>query len=415
MEAKVWNKIKKKLLMCLIVGILGGVIGGITWGLLFVMNHGIDFFWIFVPNKLNFLLYPVVLCGSGGILIGLWEKKFGSYPRQMKEILGEVKDGKKIPYNNIHIISIAALLPLIFGGCLGPEAGLTGVIVGLCFWFSDKFKFAISEMDEIAEIGIAATVGLVFGSPLFGFINNIEDENKETIIPKNIKILMNFVGIISGLAVYTILSEIFGGSPGLGRFPGIEIMGSSEWLSAIPLALIGSFFGLLYFAIKNGIKLAIRPIKNFIIIKAIIAGIILGGVGIVLPYTMFAGEHQMVEIMNTWQAMGFWLLFLTGVIKLFIGNVCVEMGWRGGNIFPTIFSGVTIGYALATFLPVDPIFCVAVVTTALTTAVMRKPIAVIILLLICFPMNGIIPMCIGAVIGGAIPIPKLLKEKEIIG
>ena len=85
------------------------------------------------------------------------------------------------------------------------------------------------------------------------------------------------------------------------------------------------------------------------------------------------------------------------------------MGWRGGNIFPTIFSGVVIGYACALILPIDPIFCVAVVTAALTATVMRKPMAVILLLLICFPINGIIPMTIGAVIGGAIPLPKWRK------
>ena len=117
----------------------------------------------------------------------------------------------------------------------------------------------------------------------------------------------------------------------------------------------------------------------------------------------------MTMVMDSWESMGFAVLLLTGILKLFIGNICAQMGWRGGNIFPTIFSGVVIGYACALMLPIDPIFCVAVVTAALTATVMRKPMAVILLLLICFPVNGIIPMTIGAVIGGAMPLPKWRK------
>lgn len=127
-----WLNLKKNLVMILIVAFLGGVIGGITWLLLFLLNLGIDFFWSFLPEHIDFTFYPLMICAVGGILVGLWEKKFGPYPRELQEIMAEIKSGKKIPYNNLHIIGIAALLPLIFGGSLGPEAGLSGIIVGLC-------------------------------------------------------------------------------------------------------------------------------------------------------------------------------------------------------------------------------------------------------------------------------------------
>ncbi|MCG2729384.1 MAG: chloride channel protein [Acetobacterium sp.] len=405
-------KFKEMVVMTLFVALLGGTIGGITWVLLYIMNSGINFLWTDVRNLINFTLYPVIVCAFGGLLIGLWEKRFGPYPREMAEILKDVKKGEKIPYNNLHIIGISALLPLIFGGSLGPEAGLTGVIVGLCFWFSDRFKFISAEMQELPQIGMAATIGVIFGSPLFAFVNQIEDENKPTIIPKNRKMMMYFVGIISGYGVLTLLQNFLGGRLGLGRFPAIEKITAVEWVAVIPLALVGVAAGMLYYLFMKMTKAAVKPLAKNIVTRGIIGGIILGAVGIFLPYTMFSGEHEMVEVMNAWQGMGFAVLLLTGTIKLLMGNICHEMGWRGGNIFPTIFSGVSIGYACALLLPIDPIFCVAVVTAALTATVMRKPLAVILLLLICFPINGIIPMTIGAVIGGAIPIPKWIGRSE---
>lgn len=399
-------KIKETTLMTLLVALLGGTIGGITWGLLFIMNLGINFLWTDLRNAVDLTLYPVMVCAVGGLLIGLWEQRFGPYPREMAEILKDVKQGERIPYNNLHIIGIAALLPLIFGGSLGPEAGLTGVIVGLCFWFSNRLKFIFQEIAELPQIGMAATIGVIFGAPLFAFVNQIEDESKPALIPKNIKILMYFVAILSGYGVLTVLQNFFGGRLGLGHFPAIEKITAAEWAAAIPLAVVGVAAGMLYFLFMKMTKMAVKPLAHNFVIRGILGGVILGGVGIFLPYTMFSGEHEMVEVINSWPSMGFAVLLLTGIVKLLMGNICHEMGWRGGNIFPTIFSGVSIGYACALLLPIDPIFCVAVVTAALTATVMRKPLAVILLLLICFPINGIIPMTIGAVIGGAVPVPQ---------
>lgn len=399
-------KVKETTLMTLLVALLGGTIGGITWGLLFIMNLGINFLWTDLRNAVDLTLYPVMVCAVGGLLIGLWDQRFGPYPREMAEILKDVKQGERIPYNNLHIIGIAALLPLIFGGSLGPEAGLTGVIVGLCFWFSNRLKFIFQEIAELPQIGMAATIGVIFGAPLFAFVNQIEDESKPALIPKNIKILMYFVAILSCYGVLTVLQNFFGGRLGLGHFPAIEKITAAEWAAAMPLAVVGVAAGMLYFLFMKMTKMAVKPLADKIVIRGILGGVILGGVGIFLPYTMFSGEHEMVEVINSWPTMGFAVLVLTGIVKLLMGNICHEMGWRGGNIFPTIFSGVSIGYACALLLPIDPIFCVAVVTAALTATVMRKPLAVILLLLICFPINGIIPMTIGAVIGGAVPVPQ---------
>ena len=59
---------------------------------------------------------------------------------------------------------------------------------------------------------------------------------------------------------------------------------------------------------------------------------------------------------------------------------------------------------------VDATFCVAVVTAAVAGAIMRKPIAVVMLLIICFPVDAIIPMCVGPIIAASIPLPKRFRQ-----
>jgi H+/Cl- antiporter ClcA len=407
------KEIKQNLLLMITVAVLGAVIGGITWFVLTVMNAGIEFVWKYLPEQIDFFLYPVVVCAFGGLLIGLWCEKYGPYPYEMSEILQEVKAGKKIAYNNLHIVAIAALLPLIFGGSLGPEAGLTGVIAGLCFWFSDRFKAVIKEVELIPEIGIAATVGAIFGSPLFGFMNEIEDENEKPVLPKNTRTFLYLLAILCGTGVLVLLNSLIGKEMGWGKFPEISELTLQTWLFAIPLTLVGLAAGLFDNLMEKGIQKLVKPFDQQIMAKTIVGGVLLGVFGIVLPYTMFAGEHQMKEIMEIWQTMGSLVLLLTGFFKLLVGVICKECGWRGGKIFPTIFSGVCIGYALAPFLPVDPVFSVAIVTASLTGYILKKPLAVVLLLMICFPVNGLIPVTFGAVAGGA--FPKLFSHQEKAG
>ena len=81
-----------------------------------------------------------------------------------------------------------------------------------------------------------------------------------------------------------------------------------------------------------------------------------------------------------------------------------------GHFFPVIFSGVSLGYGLAILTGADPVFCVAVCTASTMGAVMRQPVMVVGLLLMCFPLKGIVCMIIAAAIAAGIPLPKPLRK-----
>ena len=152
------GKAKQYISLCLFTFILGLAGGGIIWSLLQIMQIGIGFVWSALPGALGVtaslpltLVYNLVVCFIGATLIALVQKQYGRLPDTMEEVLGKVKIRGRYPYDKLHCIAIAALLPLIFGGALGPEAGLTGLVVGLCYWIGDNLKYRNEQVTALAE------------------------------------------------------------------------------------------------------------------------------------------------------------------------------------------------------------------------------------------------------------------------
>ena len=118
------------------------------------------------------------LCAlAGGLVIGLYRKRFGDYPEELDVVMGKVKREKHYEYRNMAALIPAALLPLLIGSSVGPEAGMAGIIVGICCWAGDNLKFAGSHAKEYSQVGMAVTLGVLFHSPLFG-IFAVEEEGE---------------------------------------------------------------------------------------------------------------------------------------------------------------------------------------------------------------------------------------------
>lgn len=112
MKAKFINSF----LMFLIALLLGGIVASIIWVFFQAMNISRNFLWEFLPEKTGIFFLPIIICVLGGIIIILYRKKFGELPETLDIVMYKYKKNGTYPYNNLHIIFIAALLPIIFGG-----------------------------------------------------------------------------------------------------------------------------------------------------------------------------------------------------------------------------------------------------------------------------------------------------------
>lgn len=421
-------KPKNRALFLISAALTGALAGAAVWLFFFAMEHGIDFFWTEVPHMLGAaspelasgpfgcLPYPFFVCLVGGLLIGLYEKLTGAKTDDLNQVMAKVKQDGRYPYDSLGKLSIAALLPLLFGGSIGPEAGLTGVIAGLCSWVGDRMRRFGAEFRELTLLGTQAALTALFTAPVFGFVAPLtgsadgQDDSSDEItikLPKAQKTVVYGIAIAGGLGTYLLLGQLMGGGMGMPRFEAAE-MGSLELTWLIPLTLVGMACGWVFFVSEHASEALAHAIGERPVAKAMLAGLVLAACGTVLPFTMFAGETQADVLMETYLTIPAGVLIATGLVKAMLTPALINLGWRGGHFFPVIFSGVSLGYGFALLTGADPVFCVAVCTASTMGAVMRQPVMVVGLLLMCFPLKGIVAMIIAAVIAAGIPLPKPL-------
>ena len=398
--------------------ILGALAACIVWLFLFCIEFSYELIWVELVQKSGISFLPIIICAVGGLFIGLLEKKTRQRLPDLEEVIEEISTKKRLNYKRIPVTVLRAFLPLAFGGSIGPEAGLTNIIAEICSWIGDRFKMAKNQMDNFAEIGASAALTAIFGAPLYGLVLPFtNEEKKETTLSdgrkpsKRIKILIYITAIVGGFSVMLLLSYFFGGMEGLPRFERIS-WHPFDFLKTIPLSLAGMLAGWIFLGFNKITKKTSTLFGENVLIRAILCGIVLGAIGIAVPYSMFSGETQLGELMSSWGSMAGIFLILTGIAKLFVTPLCINFGWVGGSIFPIIFAGVSIGYGISALTSLDPILCATVFTASICSAVMRKPVIVIAILFLVFPLRDIPFLIISAFLAYIIPLPFFLKEKK---
>ena len=217
--------------MWLFCTLIGAVAGALVWILLKIMAVGTEFLWKWLPGKTTVPYYTILICVAGAAIIGIFRKIFGDYPEDLETVMGKVRTEKRYEYKNMLVMMVAALLPLLIGSSVGPEAGLTGIIVGLCYWAGDNLKFAKQNTRNYSQIGAAVSMSVLFHAPLFG-IFEVEENSEEDLaaLTKGSKLFIYGIALAAGTGIYAGLSALFGA--GLSGFPSFDMVESRERLSA---------------------------------------------------------------------------------------------------------------------------------------------------------------------------------------
>ena len=202
----------------------GAVVGFGIWLLLDVAYWLLDLVWKNGVDALGIAWLPVVVCAVGGVCIGLWNKRFHCAPKPFNEVISDVKRTGGYHLGRVAPSAVAFLLPIAFGGSVGPEAGLMGLIAAGCTWVGERMR----------AMGVR-----------LGVMHEGEDFSKAA------KRTLYVVGTAGGVAGVVAVIALVGSGMSIPRFEAVAF-GIEPLLLAVPLALGGYALGLLYLAVVRG-------------------------------------------------------------------------------------------------------------------------------------------------------------------
>jgi H+/Cl- antiporter ClcA len=383
-----WANELRLIAFCALVGAFAGAV---FWLFLFMVEQGTRLVWHTAPQGVvGSVWYAILVCSVCGLLVGMLRKRYGDYPESMEDVFARLKRTGTYPFRMLPVILAGALLPLICGSSVGPEAGMVGIIVALCCWAGENLRFAGREAAYYSKVGASVSLSVMFHSPLFGVFEVEEGEDADELAPlrRSSKVVTYCVAAGAGFGCFSVLSQLFGSV--MSGFPSFEVA-SGDWRDIAlfaPYVLAGVAFGLLFEASEHGFSWLAHRLPP--VAREVAAGVALGIVTTFFPAVRFSGESQMDVLIEGGFAT-YAPLAILGVafLKVLLTNMCIGCGLKGGHFFPLIFAAVCLGMGLSLLVfPEDlghATIAAGVVAASTLAVTMRKPLAVAMLLMLCFP------------------------------
>ena len=338
------EQMSNRTLFLYFTSLTGAVIAGIVWLYLKVANVGITVIWEMVPVYIDSKYYTVLMCLGGGVLIGLFHRVYGPYPERMADSVKRVKDTGTYPYRKLPMIVSASFLSLFFG-----RSCRTGIRPGQSFTWSlllgngSVWAGTLEDGDADRRNPYIRKKELfrVMAAGLFLLPDQIVYDKGKIRWKRKEQIASGITAGLTGLAVYELLNFCFGRCLAVPHLHG-GVLILRDKVAVILLVIVGIATGYLYLIFQKASSWFFGKLreKNLAVFNAVLGGLVLGMIGSALPMTMFSGGNNIQAMQYEYLKYTPYLLILIGVVKLFLTNVCIESGWRGGHFFPVIFQWI---------------------------------------------------------------------------
>ena len=348
-----------------LVTLLGMISAIITFAFMALVHQGTLLIWEQTALALGIAppVFTILVCTLGGLLVGLLVKQFGDHSGIFAELMREFGRTGRFDYRHAPGIVITAFVSLICGGSLGPEAPLADACGSIGTLLSDRLNLDERETRTMGFSGLSGMLAAFITNPFGGALLSLES-TQGGVSGVQMYFWQLFPALLAS-AVATVVFVLLSGSffETLYVFP-LYTPRVVDMLLAAPLGLLGGLVGVLFMASLKRLQQAFQPLKSRLVLRGLIGGLGMGIIGALLPLTLFSGEEQTIELIANAAEIGVIMLIVLAVVKLFATSLLLSTGWKGGYIFPILFSSVALGLALNELTPNIPLAVVVAATMA---------------------------------------------------
>lgn len=355
---------------------VGAVLAVVTKGLFQLFLWIIDALWVRLPSQLGVdpqgVWFVVILLGLGGLLVGLGNRFLGYHPRALEDVTEDLKRDLPIPHKSIPASLANSVASLGFGGPLGPEAMLVSVVGGLYYWADARMRglarsaFAALTGREERDAGmpwqyaptlVAAMSVIVVFRALPGGIDLSFVPVPDDPAAINAILLAAAAGLVAG-AVGVLTSRLHGWVRSLGLF------------SKSP-----EFVG-----IAGGLMVAVLALGSYEV--------------------LFSGAEEVKALFDgSLDDAG---MAYAGAAKWLGLSIVLAAGWKGGPIFPLMFTMGALGVAAGNSFGVESVILYAGAVAGVVTGALGSIALGVIVALLVVPPALLVPLIVGAATAGLV-------------
>jgi chloride channel protein, CIC family len=289
------------------------------------------------------LAFYVVIPVVGGFLYGPMIYKWAREARGhgVPEVMIAVaENGGRIRPQVSVVKAVASALCIGVGGSVGREGPIVQIGSALASTFGQWTKMPENRLRILVACGAAGGISATFNAPITGLFFGVE------IILREFAIDSLFTVMLSAMLADVVGRLFLGSAPFLQGFPpGIELHHLTTYLLVAVLAVIAGLIGLAFSKVvylvedlwdvlwKNRPEWA-RPG---------IGGLALGLILLAVPQMYGVGYPVMYKVVGGHYVL--WFLVVLALAKIAACSMTLGIGGSGGIFAPSLFIGVTSGYA----------------------------------------------------------------------
>lgn len=374
----------KWIIIASITGALGGFIG-------VAFNKSISYVTDLHQQYPELLFLMPIL---GLFIVLMYDKAKLSSDGGTNLILHSIRHLKGVPIVIAPMIFISTILTHLVGGSAGREGaalqlgGSIGAQVGRIFRLSQK------DMNVAVMCGMGALFAALFGTPLTAAFFAME------VIAVGVLYYSAFLPCVVSSLVAFAISYIFKGFTIPYNAPKVPELSLVSVLQTGGLAILCAFISIIFCLIMKYTKEGFTKLFKNPYIR-----MICGGIFFIVLVFIFGdkytglGAKTIVDAVNGGHAK-----YYDFILKMIFTAVTMAIGFKGGEIVPTLFIGSTFGCAIGAHLGLDPTFGAAVGIVAVFCGVVNCPIASILLSIELFGGHGtafyVVAVCISYMLSG---------------
>ena len=371
---------KKDVVLVLLGLVYSSMIALVSYGFIMVEKLGSHFLWESLPHQFHLgSVYSLLVLGLLTSLVTFLKTKWGNLPQTSHDLLHELAENKTVSYHNTWQNLVLALVILISGAGVGPEAPLLGAVIAYSIWQADKLRYLEANWNQVNGQRVLKWLEYLFHPSRY--LLPYPASQKQT--GKKLRNLL----IANGLLVFWLMMRLTD-QPSF-----VTKLGDASWslmdiLFFLPLCLYGFAVGKGYMWLKGGIRGGLGRLNFTLPTKLSLGGIAIFWVTLLAPTLLFSGQHSLYSVVELGLETPVLTLIFLSFAKLLFLEICLWSGWTGGDIFPITFAAFLQGFAVAQVFPqVDSLFVVLVVSLSMAIALLEKEWLAGIFISLFFPIQ----------------------------